>query len=123
MYSRKFLSLFGLAAIALSPVIDMAPSATAATRDKAFFESIAGSWKGPGEIVAGKFGSKLYPETWFIDAKGVIRARIDGPRDWLELAPLAIDFAKTLLSPLACEVEFDHRTPVGNQCAGIPQAG
>jgi uncharacterized protein (DUF2147 family) len=60
MYSRKFLSLFGLAAIALSPVIDMAPSATAATRDKAFFESIAGSWKGPGEIVAGKYkGTKF----------------------------------------------------------------
>jgi peroxiredoxin len=76
-----------------------------------------------GEVVAGKFGSKLYPETWFIDARGVIRARIDGPRDWLGLAPLAIDFAKTLLSPLACDVEFDHRTPVGNQCAGIPQAG
>lgn len=76
-----------------------------------------------GEVVAGKFGSKLYPETWFIDAQGVIRARIDGPRDWLEIAPLAIDFAKTLLSPLACDVEFDRRTPLGNQCVGIPRAG
>lgn len=76
-----------------------------------------------GEVVAGKFGSKLYPETWFIDPRGVIRARIDGPRDWLELAPLTIDFAKTLESPLACEVEFDHRKAVGNQCSGIPQAG
>lgn len=76
-----------------------------------------------GEVVTGKFGSKLYPETWFIDPRGVIRARIDGPRDWLELAPLAIDFAKTLLSPLSCDVEFDHRTPAGNQCAGIPQSG
>lgn len=76
-----------------------------------------------GEVVAGKFGSKLYPETWFIDPRGVIRARIDGPRDWLQLAPLTIDFAKTLESPLACDVEFDHRKPVGNQCSGIPQAG
>jgi peroxiredoxin len=76
-----------------------------------------------GEVVAGKFGSKLYPETWFIDAEGVIRARIDGPRDWLELAPLAIDFAKSLQSPLSCDVEFDNRQPKGNQCTGIPQAG
>jgi peroxiredoxin len=75
-----------------------------------------------GEIVAGKYGSKLYPETWFVDPEGVIRARIDGPRDWLKAAPLTIDFAKTLLSPLACEVEFDKRTPKGNQCAGIPRA-
>jgi peroxiredoxin len=76
-----------------------------------------------GEVVAGKFGSKLYPETWFIDARGVIRARIDGPRDWLELAPLAIDFATSLKSPLACEVEFEHRKPRGSECSGIPQAG
>lgn len=60
MYSRKFLLLFGLAAVALSPVADMAPSATAATRDKAFFESVAGTWRGPGEIVAGKYkGTKF----------------------------------------------------------------
>lgn len=76
-----------------------------------------------GEVVTGKFGSKLYPETWFIDARGVIRARIDGPRDWLQLAPLTIDFAKSLTSPLACEVEFDRRKPLGDQCVGIPQAG
>ncbi|KWV50989.1 MULTISPECIES: hypothetical protein [Rhizobium] len=60
MYSRKFLLLFGLAAVALSPAADMASSATAATRDKAFFESVAGTWRGPGEIVAGKYkGTKF----------------------------------------------------------------
>lgn len=60
MYSRKFLIVCGLAAAALSPVADVAPAATAATRDKAFFESVAGSWKGPGEIVAGKYkGTKF----------------------------------------------------------------
>lgn len=75
-----------------------------------------------GEIVTGKYGSKLYPETWFIDPEGVIRARIDGPRDWLKFAPLTIDFAKTLHSPLACDVEFDKRQAKGNQCAGIPSA-
>ncbi|MDM9621600.1 hypothetical protein [Rhizobium sp. S96] len=60
MYSRKLLLLCGLAAVALSPVVDAAPAATAATRDKAFFESVGGSWKGPGEIVAGKYkGTKF----------------------------------------------------------------
>ncbi|RFB93933.1 hypothetical protein B5K11_12600 [Rhizobium leguminosarum bv. trifolii] len=60
MYSRKFLIICGLAAAALSPVADVAPTATAATRDKAFFDSVAGSWKGPGEIVAGKYkGTKF----------------------------------------------------------------
>lgn len=60
MYSRKLLFVCGLAAAALSPVADVAPAATAATRDKAFFESVAGSWKGPGEIVAGKYkGTKF----------------------------------------------------------------
>ena len=60
MYSRNFLFVCGLAAAALSPVADVAQTATAATRDKAFFESVAGTWKGPGEIVAGKYkGTKF----------------------------------------------------------------
>jgi peroxiredoxin len=28
------------------------------------------------------FGTRLYPETWVIDPRGVIRLRIDGARDW-----------------------------------------
>ncbi|WP_337269792.1 hypothetical protein [Oryzifoliimicrobium ureilyticus] len=60
MASRKFRLLFTLAAVALSPVLATSPSATAATRDKAFFESVAGTWRGPGEIVAGKYrGTKF----------------------------------------------------------------
>ncbi|HEY4158256.1 MAG TPA: TlpA disulfide reductase family protein, partial [Polyangiaceae bacterium] len=34
------------------------------------------------KVVGGKFGTKLYPETWFIDEAGVIRARVDGGREW-----------------------------------------
>ena len=30
------------------------------------------------KVVGDKFGTQLYPETWFIDPAGVIRARIDG---------------------------------------------
>lgn len=34
------------------------------------------------KVVRDKFGSKLFPETWVIDPRGVIRLRVDGPRDW-----------------------------------------
>ncbi len=38
------------------------------------------------KIVAGKYGTKLYPETWIIDKNGVIRARFDGAREWSNAA-------------------------------------
>lgn len=48
-------------------------------------------------IVRGRFGTRLYPETWIIDADGVIRVRIDGPKDWA--SPLVVElldrFART----------------------------
>jgi peroxiredoxin len=34
------------------------------------------------QVVTGKFGTSLYPETWIIDKSGVIRARFDGAREW-----------------------------------------
>jgi peroxiredoxin len=34
------------------------------------------------KVVKDKYGTKLYPETWVIDPGGVVRMRIDGPRDW-----------------------------------------
>ena len=40
-------------------------------------------------VVRDKFGTRLYPETWVIDPKGVIRLRIDGGRDWS--APIALE--------------------------------
>jgi peroxiredoxin len=48
-------------------------------------------------VVRGRFGTRLYPETWIIDADGVIRVRIDGPKDWA--SPLVVElldrFART----------------------------
>ncbi len=75
------------------------------------------------EEVRNKFGTRLFPETWIIDPEGVIRARIDGPRDWAELAPLTIEFAKSISGRLTCDVEFDKRRPKGAQCEGFPVAG
>ncbi len=45
-------------------------------------------------VVRGKFGTRLYPETWFIDPRGVIRLRIDGPKDWSE--PIVLDLIEEL---------------------------
>lgn len=44
-------------------------------------------------VVRGKFGSRLYPETWVIDPEGVIRLRIDGGRDWS--APIALEMIES----------------------------
>jgi peroxiredoxin len=33
-------------------------------------------------VTRDKFGTRLYPETWFVDPEGVIRLRIDGKRNW-----------------------------------------
>jgi thiol-disulfide isomerase/thioredoxin len=64
-----------------------------------------------GTIVNGKFGTKLYPETWFIDAQGVIRARFDGAREWGQ--PIVIELAESLLAPLSCNIEFSRAKPSG----------
>ncbi|CAD7035460.1 conserved exported protein of unknown function [Pseudorhizobium banfieldiae] len=59
MYLRIFSVIGGLAAAFVADSA-MAPDASAAPRDKAFFQSVAGTWKGPGEIVAGKYkGTKF----------------------------------------------------------------
>ncbi|MDB4977557.1 MAG: thioredoxin family protein [Myxococcaceae bacterium] len=47
-------------------------------------------------VVRDKFGTRLYPETWVIDPKGVIRLRIDGARDWS--APIALEAIDRLAS-------------------------
>lgn len=62
-------------------------------------------------VVADKFGTKLFPETWFIDPDGVIRARVDGARDWSN--PLVVTFAESLKGPLQCGIEFGGGKPRG----------
>jgi hypothetical protein len=75
------------------------------------------------KVVADRFGTKLYPETWFIDPKGVIRARFDAARDWA--SPLTIDLAESLTNPLQCQVLFSARNPHGpmaDLCGETPEA-
>lgn len=38
------------------------------------------------EVVKGKYGTSLYPETWIIDKNGVVRARFDGAKEWSNAA-------------------------------------
>ncbi len=62
-------------------------------------------------IVGGKYGTHLYPETWFIDPRGVIRARFDGGRDWS--SSLYLDLVANLRDPLTCHVTFDNGRSTG----------
>lgn len=73
------------------------------------------------QIVGGKFGTKLYPETWVIDPQGIIRARFDGARDWSE--PLAVEIGEMLKRPsgrlmdFGCPVDFALGQPRGSHAA------
>jgi thiol-disulfide isomerase/thioredoxin len=66
-----------------------------------------------GEIVTGKFGTTLFPETWLIDGKGVIRVRVDGARDWT--SPLTLEVLAMISRPGGCPVEFSRGQPVSFQ--------
>jgi len=73
------------------------------------------------QIVGGKFGTKLFPETWIIDANGIIRARFDGARDWSE--PLAVELGEMVKKPsgflmdFGCPVDFALGQPRGSHAA------
>ncbi len=45
-------------------------------------------------VVARQYGTRLFPETWVIDPRGVIRARFDHAIDWAQ--PLFIDYLSAL---------------------------
>jgi peroxiredoxin len=57
------------------------------------------------KIVNGLYGTRLFPETWVVDPKGVIRARFDGERDWSSAGIL--ELGEMVARPGgACLVEF-----------------
>jgi len=47
------------------------------------------------KIITGKFGTRLFPETWIIDPRGVVRLRVDGARDWS--SALSVEAIKSFL--------------------------
>lgn len=62
-------------------------------------------------VVRDKFGTRLFPETWIIDGKGVIRARFDGGRDWSEAT--VINIGEMVQRTGGCPVEFWKGAPSG----------
>lgn len=54
-------------------------------------------------IVGKKFGTHLFPETWIIDKRGVIRARFDGAREWSNAA--VIEYVEQLRHNGFCRIE------------------
>ncbi|HSC88394.1 MAG TPA: TlpA disulfide reductase family protein [Polyangiaceae bacterium] len=63
------------------------------------------------QVVAGRFGTKLYPETWFIDQDFVVRARVDGARDWSTGEAVAL--VDSFRAPLTCGIDFRRGRPDG----------
>jgi peroxiredoxin len=53
-------------------------------------------------VVGGEFGTHLFPETWIIDKRGVIRARFDGAREWGNSA--VVELVEDLRSNSYCPV-------------------
>ncbi len=45
-------------------------------------------------VVAGRYGTRLFPETWIIDPEGVIRARFDRTLDWS--SPVFVQYVTSL---------------------------
>jgi thiol-disulfide isomerase/thioredoxin len=67
-------------------------------------------------IVRGKYGTRLFPETWFIDKDGIVRARFDGARDWSN--PLVVDFIDALRRGDYCSVKIDGKA-LGGKAARV----
>src|SRR6478609_5582896 len=63
------------------------------------------------QVVTGKFGTKLYPETWLINKDGVVAARVDGARDWAD--PVVIRYAESLNDAFSCGLHFEGGQPKG----------
>jgi peroxiredoxin len=62
-------------------------------------------------VVGGKYGTRLFPETWIIDKRGVIRARFDGARRWGD--PMVIELVDQLRHNGYCKVEVKEGQPIG----------
>jgi peroxiredoxin len=68
------------------------------------------------KVVGDKYGTHLYPETWFIDKGGVIRARFDGAREWN--SALVVNYIDALRQGDYCAVKIDGAS-LGGRAAKI----
>ena len=72
-------------------------------------------------VVGGKYGTHMYPETWFVDKRGVIRARFDGVREWN--SALVLDFIDDLRRGDGCEAKVDGSRVWGRAAAVCEELG
>lgn len=64
------------------------------------------------EVVHDRFGTTLFPETWIVDPRGVIRARFDGARDWTN--PIGVEVLEMAARRSGtCLVDFTAGQPSG----------
>ena len=63
------------------------------------------------KIVGARYGTRLFPETWFIDKNGIIRARFDGAKAWNDA--MVVEYIDTLRRGEWCNVKID-----GDQLGG-----
>jgi len=63
------------------------------------------------QIIGDKYGTHLFPETWFIDKRGVIRARFDGSREWTN--PLVVNFIDSLRQGDYCAARIEGKVVSG----------
>lgn len=74
------------------------------------------------KVIGDKFGTHLFPETWIIDKRGVIRARVDGARLWSNAT--VVEFVDDLRSNGYCPLEVNEgrqsgkAAPVCKELAG-----
>jgi peroxiredoxin len=66
-------------------------------------------------IVTGRYGTHLFPETWFIDKQGVVRARFDGAQELN--SPLFVSFIDSLRQGDFCNTQIDGKTMRGKHAA------
>jgi peroxiredoxin len=65
--------------------------------------------------VGGKYGTSLFPETWIIDKKGVIRARFDGAREWSNAA--VVQLVDQIRGGGYCEIQARDGKFIGKEAA------
>ncbi len=72
-------------------------------------------------VVRDKYGTHLFPETWIIDPKGIIRARFDGARDWSNA--MVFDLIDSFERPATCGIEFDAGRASGPESSICEESG
>jgi len=67
-------------------------------------------------VVSGKFGTHLFPETWIIDKNGIVRARFDGGRDWS--SPAVVELIDEVRAGDYCALRVDKKVDREGEHAG-----